>query len=158
MFRLTSRRFIQELFQDVQFMPVRTFNKLSETLHLCVDYTIYYIILSSFFFFLDVRGSRGNPEKATKTCWRGRWPSCGILIVVPLVFPTWPKSCHPTKMTWENLRYGSKDRDVSVAENRKSMPRKGRGLPSLTSSQHKLGTMDAGFCKQEFNLTRLMLS
>lgn len=26
MFRLTSRRFIQELFQDVQFMPVRQYS------------------------------------------------------------------------------------------------------------------------------------
>lgn len=30
MFRLTSRRFIQELFQDVQFMPVRPRIRLSE--------------------------------------------------------------------------------------------------------------------------------
>lgn len=31
MFRLTSRRFIQELFQDVQFMPVRRHTIISQS-------------------------------------------------------------------------------------------------------------------------------
>lgn len=53
MFRLTSRRFIQELFQDVQFMAVRHYlssprsHTFSETLCLC--YPMHYIPLSFFF-------------------------------------------------------------------------------------------------------------
>lgn len=55
------------------------------------------------FFFLppsDVRRGRVDLEKATKTRGRGRRPSCGVLISLPLRrTPHSPTSCHPAKMT-----------------------------------------------------------
>lgn len=96
----------------------KTWNQIIPNLHLCVHYRMYCIILSSF---SDVWGSRGNPEKATKTCWRRCRPSCRILIVLAIVFPAQPWSCNHTAMTWENMRYGYKDGDVSVAQNRKTI-------------------------------------
>lgn len=71
MFRLTSRRFIQELFQDVQFMPVRAKTAFTQPF-LKSLYADRYKCLMTVPPFSDVRGSRGNLDKATKSCRRGR--------------------------------------------------------------------------------------
>lgn len=98
-YRLTSRRFIQELFQDVQFMPVRD----CFILNLRFSKTDCVFVRTCVFIFVsppplpDVWGSRGNPDKATKTCWRGCRPSSRILIVLspPLHHPCSLHSCSP---------------------------------------------------------------
>lgn len=86
-FRLTSRRFIQELFQDVQFMPVRPQTPPPPSPPLVFNVSHHVSWWSS-----DVRGGGGNPEETTKTCRRDPGPSCRILMPPPLPHPAAPQA------------------------------------------------------------------
>lgn len=105
MFRLTSRRFIQELFQDVQFMPVRHYTTrsptFSETLSLRL---ISHVLHSPFLFVRCMRKQRQSWQSYQNLLKR-------ILTLLqnpdhppPRVPCTAPRSCHPTNMGKKRLR------------------------------------------------------